>query len=100
MARNTGKTAAVALALLLCVGCADLQRRVDEAVTASNAERVAQAGQAAKMAGALVPGPVGDVFSYTGYGLGGIATLMGMYAAGKKRQAKQEAAAKAPKESP
>ena len=88
------------LAALTFMGCADLQRRINEAVTPSSAQRVAQMGQTAQIAGALIPGPVGDLLSYGGYGLGGIASIMGVYIAGKKRQAKKEAAATAPKESP
>ena len=80
------------LLALALTGCAGLQRHVDGLLTPSNAERVVQAGEAAKIAGALVPGPVGDILSYGGYGLVG---LVGVYLAAKKRQAKNEAAKKA-----
>jgi len=95
MAGNSRKTLAVAVILLALAGCAGFQRRAESLCNASNAERVAQVGQAAKVAGALVPGPVGDVFSYSGYGLAAVASLMTTYAAKKARELKKEMAAKA-----
>ena len=89
-------TLVLALSLIGCVGFqGQIEEAVNKAVTASTAARVAQVGQAAQIAGALVPGPGGNIMSYAGYGLGGIATLMGMYAAGKAREKKREAAEKA-----